>query len=370
MPGAAPFSAKLFDGQTARAWLVGVTLTADHALRLSPPDALNGLPDWVPAEWHLADLTLEGAGVPGFLGIRHQPSGAALESTDAALNAALRRQLGYAGVGEELSNRLGGSATGVLLILGLLVGLAGVVWWWGLPWAASRAVALLPPSFDRELGRRAAGALLESEVEDTAATRHLRAFGRAMRLDSSVRLHVLRSPQLNAFALPGGEVFVFRALADSLRTPGELAALLGHELAHVERRHGTQALARALAGYLLAAALIGDVGGISAVLLDGARALGQLDYSRSLEAEADELGIRRLGALGYSPQAMADLFRRLDATAGRHEPGALEILSDHPALAARIERAEAAARQWQATRRPDPALARAFDSLQAALYEE
>ncbi len=349
--------ARLFDGQTARPWPVAVRLTPIGLWLTTAADV--AWPDGVPAHWPLDALTLVGTDVPGFLHIRLGAAGGpSLEMTDETLKRALLQQLGRGGEGRFSAVPLASALTLGLLLVALL----GVAYWWGLPWLAGRAVGLLPTRFDRALGQRAAAEILASEVEDSVGTARLRAFGQAMQLDTSIRLHVLRTDQLNAFALPGGEIFVFRPLLDSLHRPGELAALLAHELAHVERRHGVQALARATAGYVALSALLGDVGGLSGVLLESARMLGQVRYSRSLEAEADALGCRRLLRLGYSPREMAHLLRRLQATEKGESP-VLELLSDHPALARRIATAKALARKQQPPQAPNPALLQAFGQL-------
>jgi beta-barrel assembly-enhancing protease len=126
-----------------------------------------------------------------------------------------------------------------------------------------------------------------------------------------VKITVVKSGIINAFAMPGGNIVIFDTLLYMLESPQELAALIGHELTHVEKRHSTRMLCRNLAGYMFISLISGDVNGISAVLVENAHAVAGLKYVRSLEEEADKNSIALLRKSNLNPNGMVDLLQHL-----------------------------------------------------------
>lgn len=134
---------------------------------------------------------------------------------------------------------------------------------------------------------------------------------------------------INAFALPGGQVFVTRALLTRLRSRGQLAAVLGHEIGHVVARHSAEQIAKSrLTQGLTGAAVIGAYdpqdpasrGSAGVAILIGQ--LVSLKFSRSDESEADALGVRLMAQAGYDPRAMVEvmeILRRASAPGGPPE---------------------------------------------------
>ncbi len=129
------------------------------------------------------------------------------------------------------------------------------------------------------------------------------------RADIPYRFHVVESSSINAFALPGGQVFVLRGMMNFLQTEAELAAILGHEMSHVDLRHCVEryqyqnAMRRAGAG---------DVG----QFIDLARILVTIGYNQYQELEADAEGSRVAIEAGYDPEAGEAVFARLERTFG------------------------------------------------------
>ncbi len=155
--------------------------------------------------------------------------------------------------------------------------------------------------------------------------------------------HCVNSKEINAFALPGGFVFVNRGAIEVADNEAQLAAVMAHELSHVVLRHGT---AQASKAQLMqgAAGIFGGIfgGSTSGALLSQGVALGAggllLRYSRSDETQADVLGTQTLYDVGYDPRAMAQFFEKLEAeTKGKNPP---QFLSDHPNPGNRIERVD------------------------------
>lgn len=183
----------------------------------------------------------------------------------------------------------------------------------------------------------------------------------------------LDSPVENAFAIPGGYVYVTRQLLALMNSEGELASVLGHEVGHVAARHAVKRNTRSTLGSLLAAgagALTGsDLIGRGAGLATRLYALG---YSRGQEYEADGLGVRYIAAAGYSPYAAADMLSALEAEtslSARLEGrtgGLPSWASTHPNSAERIRRAEqlaAATGRTEPPARQDVAFLRMLDGL-------
>ncbi len=141
--------------------------------------------------------------------------------------------------------------------------------------------------------------------------------------------HLLADDQtVNAFALPGGQVFITYALYSQLQTKGQLAGVLGHEVGHVISRHSAQRIAKMQLTQGLAGAA-GVAGGDrnSAQIAAMVGNLVNMKYGRSDELEADMWGIKLNVLAGYDPRAMLGVMEILEKSGGGNQP---EILSTHP----------------------------------------
>src|SRR5215467_4786425 len=145
------------------------------------------------------------------------------------------------------------------------------------------------------------------------------------------RFTVLNVPEVNAFALPGGQMFIYTGLLKVCDNEAQLAGVMGHEMSHVILRHGTHEASKAnliQLPALLAGSLIGNDSGMAKLAQMGL-GLGAnsfiLKFSRDAESEADALGSHLMSEAGYNPVEMARFFEKL--AAGPHPP---QILSDHP----------------------------------------
>ncbi len=155
--------------------------------------------------------------------------------------------------------------------------------------------------------------------------------------------HCVNDKAINAFALPGGYVFINRGVIESADNEAQLAAVMAHELSHVALRHGTNQATKAQAaqGFLgIASGIFGGSTGGALLTELGAFAAGGvlLRYSRTAESQADVMGTQVLYDAGYDPRAMAQFFEKLEAeTKGKHPP---EFLSDHPNPEHRVGRVD------------------------------
>src|SRR5687768_1176783 len=152
---------------------------------------------------------------------------------------------------------------------------------------------------------------------------------------------VVNLRDINAFALPGGPMFVNRGMIQAARSEGEVAGVMAHELAHVVLRHGTAQASKgqkfqigAIAGQVLGAIVGGRTG---SVIAQGSQiGLGTyfLKYGREYERQADLLGAQIMARAGYDPRQMANMFRTIQAQGGNRGP---EWLSSHPDPGNRFE---------------------------------
>jgi predicted Zn-dependent protease len=163
--------------------------------------------------------------------------------------------------------------------------------------------------------------------------------------------HLLADTEtINAFALPGGQVFITTALLQRLQTAGQLAGVLGHEIGHVVARHGAEHIAKTQLTQDLTGAVVlasyDPENPNSQYTAAVAAAIGQLltlRYGRSDELESDELGVRFMAQAGYDPNAMVHVMEILaESSSGGRPP---EFFSTHPNPENRVERIQQAIAQ-------------------------
>lgn len=153
---------------------------------------------------------------------------------------------------------------------------------------------------------------------------------------------LLDSEVINAFALPGGKVFVSRALIEEMENEAQLAGVLGHEIGHVTAQHADDAVSRrmVLAGVAIGAAVAAGVSDedwapYAAGAVVGASGLFALSFDRDQELEADKLGLRYMTRAGYAPRGLLQVMGILKEAGGKGGP---EFLSTHPHPDTRIKR--------------------------------
>jgi predicted Zn-dependent protease len=156
------------------------------------------------------------------------------------------------------------------------------------------------------------------------------------------QFHLLRDPQtINAFALPGGQIFITVGLLNALQTEAQLAGVLGHEIGHVIHRHAAEHMASGQLGQTIAVAVgvaasdeYGRGQGAAAVaqVVNG---MLQLKYGREDEKEADREGLKYIVSAGYDPRAMLGVMEVLKKAAGAgRQP---EFMASHPHPESRLE---------------------------------
>lgn len=231
-------------------------------------------------------------------------------------------------------------AAGLVLAVAALVGLAV-----GLPQLARHGAALVPAETERGWGRQIASGLERNmrACRSPAGTEALdRLVGRlAEGLPEGrkpVSIRVLDNGVVNALALPGAEIILFRGLIDLAEGPDELAGVLAHELVHVGERHPAAAMVRAMGVGVLATIITGDASGLMA---SAAAAVMAAAYTREDEAAADRGALALLRRANMANGGFAAFFRRLEQLEGG---GGLlpPWLSTHPETGSRAAAVDAA----------------------------
>lgn len=225
-----------------------------------------------------------------------------------------------------------------------LLGVTAGFYVWGIPGLATFLAPRIPVSWEEQLGASVLEHLAPSAdrcvdqdrlpVIESIVTRLSRAMP-----DSPyrIRLTIVDRPAVNAFALPGGQVVLFRGLLEAAETSEQLAGVLAHELQHIYKQHSTRAMIEQASTSLLIAAMTGDFTGGVAYGIEGARVLGMLRYSRLHEGEADREGLRLLQTVGIDPAEMIAFYRIMQAQ-HLHDVAASSYLSTHPDTDDRIKK--------------------------------
>lgn len=152
--------------------------------------------------------------------------------------------------------------------------------------------------------------------------------------------HIIKDSTLNAFALPGGKMAIHTGLILQAESAEEVLGVMAHELAHVELQHSMRNLVEMVGLYTVISAVLGDVSGIAAILVNNAPYLLQMKFSRDHEREADAVGFEYLMKANIDPRGMVAFFEKIqhehDQSGGPDMDGAMSMLSTHPATSERI----------------------------------
>ncbi|MDZ7260916.1 MAG: M48 family metallopeptidase [candidate division KSB1 bacterium] len=153
---------------------------------------------------------------------------------------------------------------------------------------------------------------------------------------------VIDTDDINAFALPGGYIYIHKGLITHADNLSEVAGVIAHEVSHVVGRHGTEQLTRQYGFNVLTQLVLGENPGmIEQIIANLTGTLGILHYGRKAEHEADHLAVRYAYAANYDPMGLLTFFQKLQALS-KSEPSKLEVLfSTHPPTSERINRVQA-----------------------------
>ena len=322
-------AATYFDGTSSRRRAV----TLHFADRLEISDHEQTLAVWDYADIRRADSP---AGTLR-LGCLSAPALARVEVRDHALAAELISRCA------RLDDNTPGRR-GVAVIVGwslaAAVSIVAVVLF-GLPLIADRLTPLVPAAFERRLGEVADSqirTMFNAKVCDNAAgqkafVKLVTSIRESAGLDTSVQSAVLSSPIPNAFALPGGKIYLFDGLLAKADNADEIAGVLAHELGHLKHRDSMRGLIRDGSTSFLIGLLFGDITGSSALIF-GSRTLVTSSHSREAENNADGFAIDVMHRLGRPAKPTGELLLRVTGKEGK----GLSIIASHPLSEDRLAR--------------------------------
>ncbi len=216
------------------------------------------------------------------------------------------------------------------------------------PATGSRQLILVSESQEIQMGREADEDIVPALglVDDPALQEYVQDLGNRMARASERpglpwTFRVVDDPVVNAFALPGGFVYVTRGILTHFSSEAELAGVVGHEIGHVTARHGAAQMSRAQLAQIglgVGSILAPDLAPYADLAGAGFQILF-LSYGRDAERQADDLGLRYMTALGYEPRAMAATFEMLATASGARDGDRLPgFLSTHPDPLSRRDR--------------------------------
>lgn len=211
---------------------------------------------------------------------------------------------------------------------------------------AAAAVDAMPTSLDKKLGDVSWGSMggglqrYDDETVVAALAAMLERLESALSeedraADWDFRIAVIRSDELNAFALPGGQMAFYTKLIAQAESPDEVAGVLAHEMAHVLRRHGLKRMVQSVGVVVALQVVIGDYGGLVGMAAQLLTLATINDYSREHESEADAVSVELMHRAGLDPVAMTAMFERMEKE-GMSLPSFAEVLNTHPSHATRI----------------------------------
>jgi Zn-dependent protease with chaperone function len=305
-------------------------------------------------EWHYPELRRHSApdGVLR-LGRNGETLLARLEVRDPALAAAIEDRAVTLDRGGAAERALRRKVVGLSLAAVVSLVLTAIV---GVPALTSRLIPLIPLSVEQKLGnavdkqirsaldthRLGAGFECGSGPGETAGREAMKRL--VARLEAAADLpfplhvDVVRRDEPNAFALPGGHIYVYQGLIDRAQSPDELGGVLAHEIGHVAHRDGTRTVLQTAGLSFLFGMMLGDFVGGGAVVI-AAKTVLRSSYSRRVEAAADAYSVKLMNESGGDPHALAAILARIVSD---KEEG-MKILRDHPETRDRIRAIDAGA---------------------------
>ena len=205
-----------------------------------------------------------------------------------------------------------------------------------------KSLILIGDSEERSLGAKMA-AQVQAEntfVTDPVIADYVNRLGqRIVRLsdrpDIPYQFKVIESKQVNAFALPGGYVYVYTGLLRQLDTECQLAGVLGHETSHIVARHGVKRLQEGLGLEVLSSAIFGGSSETTKAVVGQGLGLLLQGYGRQAEREADSYGVIYAARAGMNPEGMVQVLEKLDKLSGGKSGFWENLASDHPPAAER-----------------------------------
>lgn len=303
-----PFEADYYDGKSAKRIAATIRVVGDVVVVAHTQGS---------AEYALSTTRVQSQlkGVPCRIGF---PDGAVAITND---HAAVKADFGT-GSAQTLAHRLESHLGFVITALVGIVVTVALGYFYGVPWAAHEIAKRLPDGIESQLAEASIKSLDQvifkpSSLNENLRAETLKAFAElrvASDLPSSVRMEFRDGGWIgaNALALPGGVIVITDQLISAMPGVPETAAVLAHELGHVQHRHSLRQVLQSSITALAAAAVYGDVGSLTTIAVTAPTVLAHNGYSRDFEREADTFAFALLKKTGRSPTSFAIAMRKLE----------------------------------------------------------
>lgn len=213
-------------------------------------------------------------------------------------------------------------------------------------------------------------------IRDPTVTEYVNRIGQNLVRNSDAKvpftIKVMASEEINAFALPGGFLYVNSGLVLFAENEAELAAVMAHEIAHVAARHATRQMTRSHMFNMASVPLVFVSGGAGLVLqeaMDIATPLGKTKFSRNFEREADYLGVEYVYKAGYDPEAFVSFFERVEKLQRRRAGRVARAFSTHPQTSDRVNKIQHEIENILPARSTYVLSTSEFDEVRSRLYE-
>lgn len=323
-----------YDGKTSQPYdaqisIFGNTLTINYE---------NGQVVWAISQIDYSSFTGRGKTMLKYGEFPHQYLEFLIDSSlfNALESHLPRRREGFWAFSNELANS---GFRGVLIGLAIFIAITIGFYFLVLPKVAEYVADKIPIETEIDLGKQFYDSFVGDMEIDKAKTKLLNDFAKKVDFETEypLKFTVVKSEQVNAFALPGGNIVVFDAILKKIKTPEELVALLSHEVTHVKERHSLKGLARNLAGSLAVSVVIGDMNTIGNILVSQANNIYQLGFTRDMEKQADLEGLEIMYHNKLDPQGMIHLMERLHEEEKKYGVDKMrDYLNSHPMTKERI----------------------------------
>ncbi|TYP97563.1 peptidase M48-like protein [Tenacibaculum adriaticum] len=328
------FKANYFDGESSKTYLASVhPNTTDWRILFTDE---NGLHKEV--HWKIEDIQKSEVFTKGLIAFTYGKTFPfqKIESSDNTFIEYISKS-----IHKNLNNKIdillhkSGNKSITLLLLAI-VGFAAGMYFYVIPTVAINFAKNLPKERVITFGNYVYRALSPDWEIDYQQSKKLQYFVDAMQIDSEfpIKAHVVKNDDLNAFAISGGKVIIYSSLLKKIENENQLAALISHEISHINNRHVLKNVSRNLSSAIFVSVLFGDINSITAIIGENAHLFSQLSFTRSLEKEADIFGLEMMRKNNLDLHGMPELFQLLKKETSRDIPS---FLDSHPMLKDRIE---------------------------------
>lgn len=311
--------------------------------------------------WHLSETRMEPIGAE----IRLHRVQEEKDSGERLIAEASAFEVAFPGIISQFGRGRAGEASAKRVIIWSAAAIVSLVFltFVGIPLFARLAAPLVPWAWEERLGRAIEPQILPffgegkalkacgkpSSPSHVALQAMVERLAAGADLPGPLRVDVLDTSTVNAFALPGGRIFIFRAIIDKADTPDEVAGVLAHEIGHVIHRDAMRAIINDSALSVVVGIALGDISG--GFTVGAMKSLLGSSYSRDHENQADQVSVALMRKAGADPKAINRFFRRISPLEGKGG-SALDLLRSHPLTEDRIKAVEALAAGGQSQTKP------------------